>query len=93
MFNQENSTVEVGKWVRVHHKSSGDKEQNRLRLVREPRKCQHLYHYCMHPELGLMHVRMQSWFPFNLQVWCNGREMLVRRLHQAGIGYAKIELQ
>ena len=64
-----------------------DTEKNRLALRRERRKCQFLYHYFRHPRFGLMHVRLQTWFPFNLQVWVNGRNMLAQQLQQAGIGY------
>jgi len=38
-----------------------------------------------------MHMRLQTWFPFNL--WCcvNGREWLARQLDQHKIGYLKRE--
>jgi len=39
----------------------------------------------MHPEVGLMHVRLQTWFPFNLQVCLNGREWLARTLDREHI--------
>jgi len=55
------------------------------------RKCQHLYHYLMHPFFGLMHVRLQTWFPFDLQIWINGREWLARQLDRAGILYEKAD--
>jgi len=38
------------------------------------RKCLHLYHYFMHPNLGFMHARVQSWLPFNVPVCINGRD-------------------
>jgi hypothetical protein len=57
--------------------------------VRRRRKCLHFYLYYLHPELGLCHVRRQSWFPFEVQVWTNGREMLARALDRAGIGYLR----
>jgi hypothetical protein len=55
------------------------------------RKCLHYYYYFMDRELGLMHVRIQSWLPFTIQVCINGREYLRRRLDAAGIGYQKQE--
>ncbi len=36
-----------------------------------------------------MHVRLQTWFPFNVQVCLNGREWLVKELQKAGIGYLR----
>ena len=57
-------------------------------LLRE-RKCLHLYFYYLDPEFGLMHVRLQTWMPFNLQICINGWEYLERRLLRAGIGYEK----
>jgi len=60
-------------------------------LVLEPawRKCLHLYHYFMHPELGFCHARVQSWLPFNIHVCVNGREILARQMDRAGIGYQR----
>jgi hypothetical protein len=65
----------------------GDRQANRLRLVMESAKCTHLYHYYQHPEIGLMHIRVQSWFPFSVDVCLNGRQWLARQLDGAGIGY------
>jgi len=68
-----------------------NREKQELELVGRWRRCLHLYHYYRHPLFGLMHMRLQTWFPFNL--WCclNGREWLARQLDAAGIGYAKRE--
>jgi hypothetical protein len=38
-----------------------------------------------------MHVRLQTWFPFTLQVCLNGREWLARTLDRKGLGYRKRE--
>src|SRR5260370_7626215 len=67
----------------------GDHQSKRLRLVMESAKCTHLYHYYQHPEIGLMHIRVQSWFPFSVDVCINGRQWLARQLDRAGIGYHK----
>ena len=56
---------------------------------KEPAKCLHYYHYYLHPQLGLLHARLQTWFPFTIQICLNGREWLARLLDQAGIGYTK----
>src|SRR5580698_8327932 len=51
-------------------------KQLELRFV--PRKCLHYYFYLQHHRLGFMHVRFQSWFPFDLRVCMNGRDWLCR---------------
>jgi hypothetical protein len=65
----------------------GDRQSKQIHLVLERRKCTHLYHYYQHPEFGLMHVRVQTWFPFSVSVCLNGREWLARQMDRAGIGY------
>ena len=50
----------------------GDRQAKTLRLVMESAKCTHLYHYYQHPEIGLMHIRVQSWFPFAINFCLNG---------------------
>jgi len=62
-----------------------------LELVHAQRKCQHLYHYFAHREFGLMHVRLQTWLPFNQFVCVNGREWLAKRMDAAGIRYVRRE--
>ena len=68
-----------------------NREKKQLELVSRRRKCLHLYHYYQHPSFGLMHMRLQTWFPFTL--WCcvNGREWLARQLDERKIGYLKRE--
>lgn len=54
-----------------------------------PRKCLHYYHYQVHPQLGFLHTRLQSWFPFTMHVGLNGREWLARQLDAQGLGYRR----
>jgi len=61
----------------------------RLEVTRRRRKCLFFYFYRIDAELGLCHVRVQSWFPFEIQLWCNGREMLSRALTREGIGHSR----
>ena len=63
----------------------GDHETKKNKLVLETRKCTHFYHYYLHPEFGQLHVRVQSWFPFSVDVCLNGREWLARQMDSAGI--------
>ena len=53
------------------------------------RKCLHYYYYLMHPLLGFMHVRLQTWFPLMVHLCLNGREWLARQMDAAGIGYVR----
>lgn len=65
----------------------GDRQTKHIHLVLEPRKCLHLYHYFLHEELGLCHVRVQTWFPFTVDLCLNGRDRLARQMDQAGRAY------
>jgi hypothetical protein len=66
-----------------------NKQTRRLELVRRRRKCLHFYCYWLHPELGFCHVRLQSWFPFEVQVWVNGREALSRELDRRRVRHVR----
>ncbi len=68
-----------------------DRESKHLLLNWELRKCQHYYFYYLDRDFGLMHVRLQSWFPFTIQVCVNGREWLARQMDRAGIKYTQVE--
>jgi len=65
----------------------GNRATKKIAIQRERAKCLHLYHYFIHPQFGFMHVRLQTWFPFTMQVCLNGREWLARDLTTAGIGF------
>ena len=67
----------------------GDHAAHRLHLELRPGKCLHHYFYFQHAEFGLMHLRVQSWFPFQVTVCLNGRLWLARQLDRAGIGYVQ----
>lgn len=66
-----------------------NRDTHRLELVRRRRKCLHFYFYFLHPQLGFCHVRLQSWFPFEVQVWVNGREALARQLDRRGVAHLR----
>ncbi|NLT71252.1 MAG: hypothetical protein GXX91_11240 [Verrucomicrobiaceae bacterium] len=53
------------------------------------RKCRFFYFYLLDREFGLMHVRLQSWVPFDLQVYINGRSYLARQLEREGIPFVR----
>ncbi|HET6248373.1 MAG TPA: hypothetical protein VFE47_11795 [Tepidisphaeraceae bacterium] len=68
-----------------------DKAKGKLVLVSRQRRCLHHYHYLMHEELGLMHVKIQTWLPFNVRICFNGRSWLARQMDRAGIEYVQKE--
>ena len=75
-------------WNPVYHsESEAIAKPKMLRLVMESAKCTHLYHYYQHPEIGVMDIRVQTWFPFGVDVCLNGRQWLARQLDRAGIDY------
>ena len=67
----------------------GNRARGRLEIVRRRRKCLHLYFYFVDREFGLMHVRLQTWFPFDLHVCLNGREWLARQMDREGLTYTR----
>ena len=66
-----------------------NRETKHIDLVQRLRKCLHWYLYFLDPVLGLCHVRIQSWLPFNVHVCVNGREWLCRQLRAAGVGFTR----
>lgn len=64
-----------------YHRSQDHAERG-LRL--RPRKCLHVYKYWLHPTFGFMNARIQTWFPFNVQVCLNGREWLATDFAKKG---------
>ena len=72
-------------------RSRHDPKAGRAHFVRERRKCLHFYFYYLDPEFGFMHVRLQSWFPFEIQIYINGREWLARQLDSQAIVYQRHE--
>lgn len=63
-------------------------EKTRYPLLQpyQPR-CKHLYFYFDHQEFGFMNIRLQTWFPYHIQVCLNGREWLRRSLEQKQIPF------
>ena len=63
-----------------HRSQNRDERGYRLRSG----KCLHLYKYYLHPRFGFMNARIQTWFPFNVQICLNGREWLARQFEREG---------
>jgi len=69
----------------------GNRASHQLEVKVERRKHLHYYLYYNDVEFGLMYVRIQSWWPFEIQIYINGHEWLARQMDQAGIGYVRYE--
>src|SRR5438093_4033849 len=67
----------------------GNRLTRKLELRLEWGKCIHLYFYWMHEQLGFLHLRLQSWFPFLIQICLNGREWLARQMDQTKLCYQR----
>jgi len=67
----------------------GNPKTKLLELQLKWGKCLHYYFYLLHPIFGLMHLRLQSWFPFLINIYLNGREWLAGQMDQAGLAYER----
>jgi hypothetical protein len=77
------SCVEACTTYRAHYDATAGFPQLRMHSSR----CKHLYFYYDHADYGFMSIRLQTWFPFGIQIAVNGREWLRRALDQAGCRY------
>ena len=59
----------------------------KLELRNVDRKCKYYYFYYLDKHFGFMHVKLQTWFPFLIQVYINGREMMKHVFDENGITY------
>jgi hypothetical protein len=64
-------------------------DKGRPRFVSQPRQQRVLYYYFLDPQLGLIHVRLQTWAPFTLQVYCNGHDFLAQQLTRLQLGFVQ----
>ena len=75
--------IETCRTVKLFH------GQARPRLAFAPRPQRVLYYYFLDPHFGLMYVRLQTWFPFTIQVYVNGHEWLARQMLQRRLGFVQ----
>jgi hypothetical protein len=66
-----------------------DRATRQLRLVVKERRCLHFYFYYMDRDFGLMHIRVQSWAPYAIQIYVNGREWLAKQMDRRHMIYEK----
>lgn len=77
------SCLESASSYRAHFSAKAGHPQ----LQNYPTRCKHLYFYLDHQQFGFMNIRLQTWFPYHIQVCLNGREWLRRGLEQQGIEF------
>src|SRR5262249_36968895 len=46
-----------------------------------------LYDYFLDPQFGLIHIRLQTWLPFTVEVYVNGPEWLAQQMVQKKRGF------
>ena len=68
-----------------------DKAKGYNYLKPDSGKCLHYYFYFIDPDLGLCHLRVPTWCPFNLQFYCNGHARLAMQLASQGIAYELLD--
>jgi len=66
-----------------------DRDTKHLQLQPRVRKCLFLYHYTVHPVFGFLNARIQTWFPFSIQICLNGREWLAHQMDSVGLAYLR----
>lgn len=61
----------------------------RPEFVSRNRQQRVLYYYFLDPQFGLIHVRLQTWLPFTVQVYVNGHEWLAQQMVQKKLGFVQ----
>ena len=61
------------------------KEHPRLINARRPQRV--LYFYLLDPNLGLIYIRLATWFPFTVQVYVNGHSWLAQQMLKKRLGF------
>ena len=79
------STVELCRSYDIYR----NRKMQKLELVSRWRKCLHFYQYWVDSIFGFMNARLQTWFPFSIQICLNGREWLSRQMDRAGLLYVR----
>jgi hypothetical protein len=59
----------------------------RPRLVDARRQQRALYSYSRDPQLGLIYIRLTTWFPFTIQVYVNGHSWLAQQMLARRLGF------
>jgi hypothetical protein len=63
--------------------------KDRPRVVRAQIPQRVLYFYFLDSNLGLIHVRLQTWLPYTLQVYVNGHNWLAQKMASKNMGFVQ----
>ena len=63
--------------------------KDRPRLVNKRRQQRALYFYFLDLELGLISIRLTTWFPFTVQVYVNGHSWLAQQMIEKRLGFTQ----
>jgi hypothetical protein len=61
--------------------------QDRPRLYYTKRQQRVLYYYFLDPKFGLIYIRLQTFFPFTIQIYVNGHEWLAQQMLAKKLGF------
>jgi hypothetical protein len=61
----------------------------RPQFVSRSRQQRVLYYYFLDSQFGLIHVRLQTWLPFTVQVYVNGHEWLAQQMVRKKLGFVQ----
>ena len=64
-----------------------NRETKKLEVAARKTKCKHYYLYYNDWEFGWMFFKIQTWFPYNVQIYINGREYLSKLFDKNGMEY------
>jgi hypothetical protein len=67
------------------------REKKSQELRRKWAKCLHHYFYLIDPDFGWMHVRVQTWMPYTVQICMNGREWLGRQMDRVHLRHERAD--
>ncbi len=67
------------------------KGQQRPWLYYTKRQQRVLYYYFLDPDFGLMDIRLQTFFPFTIQVYVNGHEWLAQQMLAKKLGFSQCD--
>ena len=65
--------------------------EGRPKLINVNRKQRCLYYYFLDRNLGMIHVRIQTYFPCTVQILVNGHDVLARKMDRHNISYQQID--
>lgn len=73
------------------YRARGNPQTKMLEMGLQSARCLHIYFYVQHPRFGLLHLRLQTWFPFLIHICMNGHEWLARQMDEKKAGYRKVD--